>query len=493
MSRYRAVAMTGAATARIVDRWGAGRQPDQWIRGHGRGRGTARHNGAIRLRYGQHPYLSRRPHGGGHPRSVVPARDGDPSAPAARWASSPPKENLTIASTITSVPSFKGDIVAKLYDLVLTNGSVVDGSGLPAYRADIGVRDGLIQKVGTIDPEEGRRDRRRPGPDGGTRVHRPPYPPRSPALLGSARLPVGVPRSHHGDDRQLQRDPRPVPPRGPRCPLPPLLPPWRRSRWPPFSRASTGGWETFGQFLDLLRRPPGHQHGRPRRATPALRYYVMGAVPHTTGSPPRAEIDGPCARCCGRAPGAAPSDSPRPGCSSTWAKGGRPIPSRLASDHRADRGLATRCSPNSVWACSRPTAATSPSGLSRSRPRPGRTHRPRAHRPGGPARQHRLSVENPPRMSGRRCTTGSGDGLAAGPRGCGSTPRSHPCRLDLNVHPEGHRGLRGPPDLALGSWRCPANERTIKAFGDPAIRDAMQFEAVDDTVALLLLPQMGDG
>lgn len=36
------------------------------------------------------------------------------------------------------------------YDLLIRNGKVVDGTGIPAYRADIGIRDGRIAKIGTI-------------------------------------------------------------------------------------------------------------------------------------------------------------------------------------------------------------------------------------------------------------------------------------------------------------------------------------------------------
>jgi len=38
------------------------------------------------------------------------------------------------------------------FDLVITNGVVVDGSGLAAQPADVGVRDGIITEIGDIDP-----------------------------------------------------------------------------------------------------------------------------------------------------------------------------------------------------------------------------------------------------------------------------------------------------------------------------------------------------
>ena len=36
------------------------------------------------------------------------------------------------------------------YDLVIKNGTVIDGSGLPRYRADVGVREGRIAAIGRI-------------------------------------------------------------------------------------------------------------------------------------------------------------------------------------------------------------------------------------------------------------------------------------------------------------------------------------------------------
>ncbi|MGQ0433363.1 MAG: amidohydrolase family protein, partial [Microthrixaceae bacterium] len=43
------------------------------------------------------------------------------------------------------------------YDLVITNGIVVDGTGLPRRRADVGVTDGRIAAIGFIDADEGAR------------------------------------------------------------------------------------------------------------------------------------------------------------------------------------------------------------------------------------------------------------------------------------------------------------------------------------------------
>ena len=37
-----------------------------------------------------------------------------------------------------------------MYDLVIRGGTVVDGSGLPRYRADVGIRGDRIARIGKI-------------------------------------------------------------------------------------------------------------------------------------------------------------------------------------------------------------------------------------------------------------------------------------------------------------------------------------------------------
>lgn len=42
-----------------------------------------------------------------------------------------------------------------MYELVIRGGEVVDGSGLPSYRADIGIRGGRISRIGRIKERGG--------------------------------------------------------------------------------------------------------------------------------------------------------------------------------------------------------------------------------------------------------------------------------------------------------------------------------------------------
>lgn len=48
----------------------------------------------------------------------------------------------------------KTTAAADVYDVVITNGRIIDGAGNPWFRADIGIRDGHIVKVGRINPAD---------------------------------------------------------------------------------------------------------------------------------------------------------------------------------------------------------------------------------------------------------------------------------------------------------------------------------------------------
>ena len=37
------------------------------------------------------------------------------------------------------------------YDLIIKNGAIIDGSGAARFNADIGIKDGIITTVGSVD------------------------------------------------------------------------------------------------------------------------------------------------------------------------------------------------------------------------------------------------------------------------------------------------------------------------------------------------------
>ena len=89
------------------------------------------------------------------------------------------------------------------YDLVIKNGVVIDGSGLPRYRADVGVRHGRIASIGRIREWRTRGHRRR-GPGGGAGLHRRPHAHGRAGLLGSARDVLVLARRHQRGHGQLR-------------------------------------------------------------------------------------------------------------------------------------------------------------------------------------------------------------------------------------------------------------------------------------------------
>jgi len=58
---------------------------------------------------------------------------------------------LSVAALLTSVSLVLFAQPAARYDVVVANGAIVDGTGNPWYRADIGIRDGRIAAIGAID------------------------------------------------------------------------------------------------------------------------------------------------------------------------------------------------------------------------------------------------------------------------------------------------------------------------------------------------------
>src|SRR6266498_4988759 len=63
---------------------------------------------------------------------------------------------LTV-SRLSTPPEVRGRDLPAAFDLVITNARIVDGSGNPWFRADVGIRDGRIVRVGRIDPAAGKR------------------------------------------------------------------------------------------------------------------------------------------------------------------------------------------------------------------------------------------------------------------------------------------------------------------------------------------------
>src|SRR4030095_9126017 len=96
------------------------------------------------------------------------------------------------------------------HDLLVKNGTVVDGSGMPRYRADVAVRHGRIAAIGRIR-EAAREGIDAAGP-GGTprfvagahpRLRGRPHPHGRAGLLGSLRDLLVLAWGHHRGDGEL--------------------------------------------------------------------------------------------------------------------------------------------------------------------------------------------------------------------------------------------------------------------------------------------------
>ena len=89
------------------------------------------------------------------------------------------------------------------YDLVIRGGTVVDGTGGPARRADVGIVGDRIVEVGDCAGEAAE-TYDASGQAGHARLRRHPHPPRRPAGLGPGGHRVVLARRHHRGDGQLR-------------------------------------------------------------------------------------------------------------------------------------------------------------------------------------------------------------------------------------------------------------------------------------------------
>ena len=91
-----------------------------------------------------------------------------------------------------------------MLDCVIRGGEVVDGTGAPGRRADVGIRDGRIVAIGDVSDEAGAPDdrRRRQGRRAGLRRH--PHALRRAGVLRHDAEPVAAARRDDGDRRQLR-------------------------------------------------------------------------------------------------------------------------------------------------------------------------------------------------------------------------------------------------------------------------------------------------
>ena len=89
------------------------------------------------------------------------------------------------------------------YDLIIRDGTVVDGSGLPRYQADVGIVDGRVDQD-WADQRLGQRDHRRRRPYRDAGLYRRPYAYGCPGFLGCARHLLVLAWRHLGRDGQLR-------------------------------------------------------------------------------------------------------------------------------------------------------------------------------------------------------------------------------------------------------------------------------------------------
>ena len=159
------------------------------------------------------------------------------------------------------------------FDLIVRNGSVVDGTGAPSVRADIGVLGDRVSAIGDLHGESASVEVDASRPLRHARLRRHPHPPRRAARVGPDRHVVVLARRHVGRARQLRRHVRARAGPSDREYLAEMMEsvediPRRLAS----STGCRGTGTTYGEYLDA-RRPhaEGRQrrrHGRPLRGAP---------------------------------------------------------------------------------------------------------------------------------------------------------------------------------------------------------------------------------